>query len=104
MAKNYFKAGGYCFFFYSNSPESAEDAYTLAKLTLQPVCIFQPTPFAGPWDRCDVVGHRSRKEILRDLARTVDADKEYWLEQELSAANARFEEVGRTAPMIPVAA
>lgn len=103
-ATNYVKAGRDLFFFFSNTPESAQDAYDLARKSDMPLSIYQVTTFAGPWDKLDIIGHRGRAVILQELGRTVNEDNRYWLGEELQAINACYREVGRMAPMTSVAA
>ncbi len=102
--RNYLKAGTKFFFFAANSPESAQDAFDRARLEGKPLSIFNVTPFAGPWDRVNIIGHRSRADILQDLGRTNDDDNRFWLSEELQAVNARYQDAGRAVPITSVAA
>lgn len=102
--KNYFKAAGHLFFFHDAVPESVESAFRAAVFVAENPAIFRPSQFAGPWDACPVIGHRPRADILRDLSTETDEEELLRLSDELVALETCFEDVGRKAPLMAVAA
>lgn len=111
MSKNYFvattsgKPKVVSFFTHDDEiPESIEEAYALAVAQGGRIAIFRVPPIPGPWDREGLVGHRRHSEILKDLERTKDADRRFWLMEELADLNRMYLAAGRAAPLQSVAA
>jgi len=106
-SSNYFKTiDGSFFFFNEHFPISVSQAFRAALGGPDdPLpAIYSPVWIAGPWDQCPIVGHRPRKKVLKDLARTDEPGTIEQLHKELSAIENRFEAVGRRVPLETVAA
>jgi hypothetical protein len=71
--RNYFKAAGHLFFFSEYDEDDIARAFAAASLCSHTVAVFRPTLERGPWDVCQVVGHRPYNEIVLDVANTNDA-------------------------------
>lgn len=104
---NYFKSAGFFFFFVDFVLESVEDAFRAASLVGKPA-IYHPAEVVGPWDRCNIIGHHSRAEILRDIndattTNTTPTERDL-LEDELQAIHEAFLDAGRHVPPMGIAA
>ena len=113
MINNYFKVtlrdhngvqSDTCNFFVDTVPESIEAAYESACLVGENPAIFRPAKVAGPWDKCPVVGHRLRGDILRDLSNETDNEELVRLHAELNALVECYADAGRQVPLTAVAA
>jgi hypothetical protein len=79
MTTNYFKAEGRVFLFDHKVPESISEAFAKAQ-AVGKVSVFKPLDgFDVP-----IIGHRPRKDILRDLGRETDAKRQANLHEELA--------------------
>jgi hypothetical protein len=103
-SRNYFKTkSGQIFFFTQGVPESIEDAYVAAYLTTERISIYKAATVAGPWDALPIIGHRTRSEILRDMAAESDEDKLEVLADELDSFDECFYSIDRVVPLQAVA-
>lgn len=100
MTSNYFKTSeGALFFFVDTVQESAVDAFVRASARSSGVpSVFRAVPIPGPWDVCGIIGHRSRKAILQDLAIEMDSEELNRLHSELTALQGCYTDVGRSLP------
>jgi hypothetical protein len=92
---NYFKVRGQFFFFNELDADDAQRAFDLARAVSNDISMFRPPRSVGPWDRVNVIGHRPRKQILSDIARTTSEDKLFWLKDELKNLDMAYFEAGR---------
>lgn len=102
-SNNYFRVGKHVITFNDKVPESVESAYSTAQLLGEPV-LFRPVPTAGPWDRLELVGLRNRTKILADLKIESDEEEREKLHDELTAITIAWADVGRSVPLMAVAA
>jgi hypothetical protein len=104
-SSNYFKSIRNQFYpFADNVVESIQAAYDMATREDPNPSVYRPTIHSGPWDRCSVVGHRSRAAIFQDLALCGDDEVELdRLHKELTALHEVFLNSGRSIPLQAVA-
>lgn len=105
MLNNYFVAGGLYFFFNSSDRPGTQKAFDLARAAGPRVAVYTVPKNPGPWDRIGLVGHRSRSEILKDLAGSTAPLAIDFLREELDRRDVAYLKAGRlTVPPQAVAA
>lgn len=107
--RNYFKTkSGFIRHFEDSVPESIEDAFidtvvANGESTLG-ISVFSATSVPGAWDVVPVIGFRTRREVLADMAATGDEDELDKLDEELQLVDSLFLSRGRPVPLQAVAA
>ncbi len=66
MIRNYFKTPTAFFFFADFDEDDTVRAYAAARDLGGSVTLYAPTVWRGPWDACQVVGHRRWQDIVLD--------------------------------------
>lgn len=104
---NYFKVDGHFIFFNGAKIEDTQKAFdkalALASNHIPYVNLYALPTAPGPWDRCGLVGHRTRAAILSDLNNQDDPVEASILREELARLNTVYSAAGRTAPLAEVA-
>ena len=69
MSKSYFKTNNHLFFFDDENALSAATAFTDAVLASENnvISVWRRPRVSGPWEQCELIGHRSESSIFEDI-------------------------------------
>jgi len=107
--RNYFKVAAALVFFNSSKVHDTQVAFEQAMAKagndINQISVFELPDNPGPWDRCGIVGHRRRGEILADINSEKNAVELEYRQDELERLDRQYYSAGRDIiPLFEVAA